>query len=86
MLKFITLLHILPIKGDSNEHHNGLLREYYPKPNNFRKIPQRPISELVDSINARPRKKIQQRSAQLNFLNKDKVIINIAIDNREPII
>jgi len=40
----------------SNEHHNGLLRRYFPKKTDFSKITQFEIDEVVDEINSRPRK------------------------------
>ena len=40
----------------SNEHHNGLLRRYFPKKTDFSKITQSDIDEVVKEINDRPRK------------------------------
>ncbi|MCX6706489.1 MAG: IS30 family transposase [Candidatus Woesebacteria bacterium] len=40
----------------SNEYHNGLLRRYFPKKTDFRKVTQKDIDECVWEINNRPRK------------------------------
>lgn len=45
-----------PYERGSNENHNGLLREYFPKPFNFKNVSQRKIDEAVFSMNTRPRK------------------------------
>jgi IS30 family transposase len=40
----------------SNEWHNGLLRRYFPKGTDFRKVDQQEIDDVVAEINNRPRK------------------------------
>lgn len=39
-----------------NEHTNGLLREYFPKGTDFRKVTDGQVREVQDILNARPRK------------------------------
>lgn len=40
----------------SNEHHNGLLRRYFPKKTDFSNVTQQEIDEVIKEINSRPRK------------------------------
>ncbi|HHC4748095.1 TPA: IS30 family transposase [Enterococcus faecalis] len=51
----------------SNENHNGLLREYFPKPSNFKNISQNKINQAVQSMNLRPRKIFKWKSPQHKF-------------------
>jgi transposase, IS30 family len=39
-----------------NENHNGLLRQYFPKNTNLRKVDQIAVNDAVYSLNHRPRK------------------------------
>lgn len=45
-----------PHERGSNENHNGLLREYFPKPFNFKNVSQRIVDDAVENLNTRPRK------------------------------
>lgn len=56
-----------PHERGSNEYHNGLLREYYLKPTDFRKVSQKHLNKSVDAINTRPRKTLKWRSANYRF-------------------
>ena len=64
-----------PHERGSNEYHNGLLREYYRKPTDFRKLSQKHLNESVDAINTRPRKTLKWRSANYRF-EKECLILN----------
>ncbi|MFD1899664.1 IS30 family transposase [Enterococcus termitis] len=56
-----------PQERGCNENHNGLLREYYPKGTDFSKVDQQELNQAVESINNRPRKTLNWKSAQLVF-------------------
>ena len=56
-----------PYERGSNENHNGLLREYYPKPTAFNKITQEHLDNSVNAINSRPRKTLNWKSANYRF-------------------
>lgn len=56
-----------PYERGSNENHNGLLREYFPKPSNFKNISQNKINQAVQSMNLRPRKIFKWKSPQHKF-------------------
>ncbi|MEG1503613.1 MAG: IS30 family transposase [Enterococcus sp.] len=56
-----------PHERGSNENHNGLLREYFPKPSNFKNISQHKINQAVQSMNLRPRKLFKWKSPQFKF-------------------
>jgi IS30 family transposase len=45
-----------PWERGSNENTNALLRQYFPKGTDFRKISERRIKEVQDELNDRPRK------------------------------
>lgn len=40
----------------TNEYHNGVLRRYFPKGTDFTPITQQDVDEVVEEINAKPRK------------------------------
>lgn len=40
----------------TNEYHNGLLRRYFPKGTDFRKVSDEDLQDVVFEINSRPRK------------------------------
>lgn len=65
--KFITHNPYAPYERGSNENHNGLLREYFPKPFNFKNVSQRKIDEAVFSINTRPRKVLGWKTPEHKF-------------------
>ena len=48
----------------TNENTNGLLRQYFPKGMDFRKITQADLDKAVDEINNRPRKRLGWKSPQ----------------------
>lgn len=56
-----------PYERGSNECHNGLLREYYPKPTAFNKITQEHLNNSVNAVNSRPRKTLNWKSANDRF-------------------
>ena len=39
-----------------NENTNGLLRQYFPKKTDFKRVTQREVKRAVDKLNTRPRK------------------------------
>jgi len=41
-----------------NENTNGLLRQYWPKKTDFKKIPKNEVSAVIVELNNRPRKKL----------------------------
>lgn len=47
-----------------NEHHNGLIRQYFPKKTDFSIITQQEVDFVASRINNRPRKILQYRSPQ----------------------
>lgn len=46
----------------ANENANGLLRQYFPKGMDLRKIPQERIAEVENLLNNRPRKRLNYRT------------------------
>lgn len=52
-----------PYERGSNENHNGLLREYYPKGTNFDQVTQKELNKAILAINSRPRKVLHWKSA-----------------------
>lgn len=59
-----------------NENTNGLLRQYFPKRSDFRKITPEMIAEAERSLNNRPRKKLAYRTpceVMRSFLSVDAV-------------
>lgn len=52
-----------PYERGSNENHNGLLREYYPKGTNFSLVTQKELNKAVTAINSRPRKVLHWQTA-----------------------
>lgn len=59
-----------PHERGSNEYHNRLLREYFPKKTNFNQISDDAISMAVDAINQRPRKTLNWKSANEVFCSE----------------
>ena len=41
-----------------NENTNGLLRQYWPKKTNFKKVSKKEVSAVIVELNSRPRKKL----------------------------
>ena len=56
-----------PHERGSNENHNGLLREYFPKPFNFKTVSQRIVDDAVESLNTRPRKILKWKTPAQKF-------------------
>lgn len=56
-----------PQERGSNENHNGLLREYFPKGTNFNKVSQEELNVVTESINNRPRKILKWKTANKRF-------------------
>lgn len=48
----------------TNENTNGLLRFYYPKGTNFKRISEKALQRAVDRLNSRPRKCLSYRTPQ----------------------
>ena len=46
----------------TNENTNGLLRQYFPKGTDFRKVSSRQLRETVEQLNDRPRKRLGYRT------------------------
>jgi transposase, IS30 family len=51
----------------ANENTNGLLRQYFPKGSNFRKISEEDVQEAVRRLNDRPRKCLNYRTPKEVF-------------------
>lgn len=51
-----------PWQRGANENCNGLLRQYFPRGSNFRKITEEAIKKAVERINNRPRKCLGYRT------------------------
>ena len=45
-----------------NENTNGLLRQYWPKSTDFKKISQSEVQDVIVNINDRPRKKLKYKT------------------------
>lgn len=66
-----------PQERGSNENHNGLLREYYPKGTDFKHVLEKALTNCAASINARPRKMHKWQTAQILFeAAVDKIKLN----------
>ena len=52
-----------------NEHTNGLLRQYFPKKTDFRKLTNEQVQEAVNHINRRPRKALAYRTPEEVFFS-----------------
>ncbi len=57
-----------PWERGTNEQTNGLLRRYFPKGTDFRKVTKRQIKKAVTLINQRPRKSLNYRTPEEVFL------------------
>ena len=53
-----------------NENTNGLLREYYPKCCELRKVSEEDLKEVVKEINKSPRKELGYRILSEIWLSK----------------
>ncbi len=45
-----------------NENTNGLLRQYWPKSTDFKKISQSEVEDVIVKLNDRPRKKLNYKT------------------------
>jgi IS30 family transposase len=45
-----------------NENTNGLLRQYWPKMADFKKVSQSDVQDVIIELNARPRKKLNDKT------------------------
>ena len=52
----------------TNEHGNWHLRYYFPKGTDFQTVSAEELQQVVDEINARPRKILGYMSAQEKFV------------------
>lgn len=59
-----------PHERGSNEYHNGLLREYFPKKTNFNHVSAQEIMAATDAINSRPRKTLKWKTANVKFYHE----------------
>ena len=55
----------------SNENTNGLLRQFAPKKTDFEKITQNQLKYYVSLINSRPRKRLNYKTPNEVFFNKN---------------
>jgi transposase, IS30 family len=46
----------------ANENANGLLRQYFPKGTDFKRIPAREVARVQQLLNQRPRRRLQYRT------------------------
>jgi len=56
-----------PWQRGTNEQTNGLLRRYFPKGCNFRKVSEQHLQQVVTLINQRPRKSLNYRTPEEVF-------------------
>jgi IS30 family transposase len=54
----------------TNEHANGLLRQFFPKGTNFARISHRQVARVEQLLNERPRKRLGYRTPQEVLTNK----------------
>lgn len=45
-----------------NEHTSGLLRQYWPKATDFKKVSQKEVSSVIVELNNRPKKKLNYQT------------------------
>jgi IS30 family transposase len=45
-----------------NENTNGLLRQYWPKSTNFKKVSQSAVQDVIVNLNDSPRKKLNNQT------------------------
>lgn len=50
-----------------NENTNGLLRQYWPKKTDFKKVSQRSVSSVIVQLNNRPRKKLNYKTPAIKM-------------------
>lgn len=49
-------------EGGTNENHNGLLRQLFPKKTNLLKVAQDQVNDAVYCLNHQPRKRLGYRT------------------------
>lgn len=54
----------------TNENTNGLIRQYFPKRTDFNKYSHDDVRRVMNSLNSRPRKRLDFCTPQERFLNK----------------
>jgi len=65
-----------PWQRGQNENTNGLLRQYFPKGSDFRKLTTEEIQAAVAELNHRPRKKYQFKSPHELLMSKTRALQN----------
>lgn len=66
-----------PWQRGSNENINGLIRFFFPRGTDFRKLPQEQLDSVVSLINNRPRKCLGYLS-HIEFIKKYKNMLHLA--------
>lgn len=64
----------------TNENLNGLIRQYFPKRFDFKKLTQKQVTEIQDKLNNRPRKRYNYRTPveqRAYLLNLEKVALRV---------
>ena len=56
-----------PHERGSNENHNGLLREYFPKGTDLSKVSQNDLNQATEEISNRSRKVLNWQSVNQQF-------------------
>jgi transposase, IS30 family len=59
----------------TNENTNGLVRPYFPKGSDFRKITEQDIQWAMARLNKRPRKRLNYRTPQRVFFKEQKIAL-----------
>ncbi|WCL72424.1 IS30 family transposase [Neisseria lisongii] len=68
----------------TNENTNGLIRQYFPKQTDFRKISGKEIRQVQDELNHRPRKTLGYETPSVLFLNIfQPLLTDVALENRK---
>lgn len=62
----------------TNENTNGLIRQYFPKGTDFRKITDAELRRVVEKLNDRPRKRLGYRTPAQVFLGESSGALNTA--------
>ncbi|WP_165010601.1 IS30 family transposase, partial [Neisseria yangbaofengii] len=68
----------------TNENTNGLIRQYFPKQTDFRKISGKEIRQVQDEPNHRPRKTLGYETPSVLFLNIfQPLLTEVALEKRK---
>ena len=54
----------------TNENTNGLIRQYFPKRTDFRRVSDAELRRVVEKLNNRPRKRLGYRTPAQVFLGE----------------